>query len=133
MAPLALGAAPEGDPYSLALLLSELVLREAGWNVRNLGPNLPLRSLAEAVADYRPTLVFLAVNYLAERDDFVREYERFYEMATSRQVAVMVGGHALDADLRARLVYAGYAERLAHLSEFARRVGAATDRVPPRT
>ena len=37
--PLALGATTEGDPYVLAGLLGELVLRELGWDVRNLGIN----------------------------------------------------------------------------------------------
>ena len=45
--PLALGATTEGDPYVLAGLLGELVLLELGWRVRNLGINLPLRSLAQ--------------------------------------------------------------------------------------
>ena len=59
--PLALGATTEGDPYVLAGLLGELVLLELGWRVRNLGINLPLRSLAQATIRHRPRLIFVSV------------------------------------------------------------------------
>lgn len=120
--PIALGATPEGDPYTLALLLGELVLREAGWDVRNLGPNLPLASLANAVVEYRPRLVFLSVSHLQDEPQFIEEYTAFYRTAAAHDVAVMLGGRALRTDLRQQLVSAGFGERLAHLAEFARRL-----------
>ena len=126
-APLALGAAPEGDPYSLALMLGELVLREAGWNVRNLGTNLPLQSLGWAVRDHRPRLVFLSVNHLASPTRFARDYLKFSQTAAARGVAVMLGGRALDPELRGQLVAACFGERLAHLEEFARRLFPSSD------
>ena len=52
--PLALGATTEGDPYVLAGLLGELVLREVGWGVRNLGVGPAARSLANAAIRLRP-------------------------------------------------------------------------------
>lgn len=121
-APLALGATPEGDPYILPLLLGELTLREQGWDVRNLGVNLPLRSLGAAVRDYRPALTFLSVNYLTDPDGFVKDYLSFYRSAADAGTAVVLGGRALGPDLRARLVYAGFGDRMAHLAEFARRL-----------
>lgn len=124
---LALGANVEGDPYVIARLLSEMVLRELGWDVRNLGSNLPLRSLAEAVERLRPRLVFLSVNYLADEERFVREYQSFHEKASAVGTAVIVGGQALGPHIRSRLVFASYGERMAHLAEFARRVSL----VPP--
>jgi MerR family transcriptional regulator, light-induced transcriptional regulator len=120
--PFALGATTEGDPYVMAGLLGELVLREIGWKVRNLGVNLPMRSLAHAAIHHRPRLIFLSVSYLKNEDQFVREYRSFYEEATSVGAAVIVGGQALGAELRSRLIYASYGERMAHLSEFARRL-----------
>ena len=53
-APVALGATPEGDIYTLSGLLCELALRDLGWDVVNLGPNLPMASLAKAVRVHRP-------------------------------------------------------------------------------
>lgn len=121
-APVAVGATPEGDFYQIPLHLGELVLREAGWDVRNLGSNLPLKSLARAVHDYRPSLVFLSVSYLADPGRFLRDYQNFFEETSKVGAAVMLGGRALSLDLRARLVYASFGERMSHLAEFARRV-----------
>jgi len=119
-APLALGATPEGDHYTLALLLGELALRQAGWDVRNLGSDLPLGSLARAVHTYRPRLVFLSVNHLAGAGRFLRAYLAFHKDAEAAGTAVVVGGRALGPELRARLPYHSFGERLAHLVEFAR-------------
>lgn len=121
-APVAVGATPEGDFYQIPLHLGELVLREAGWDVRNLGSNLPLKSLARAVHDYRPSLVFLSVSHIPDPARFLRDYQNFFEDTSKVGAAVMLGGRALNLDLRARLVYASFGERMSHLAEFARRV-----------
>lgn len=120
--PLALGATTEGDPYVLPGLLGELVLLELGWRVRNLGVNLPLRSLAQAALRDRPRLIFVSVSYLRDEDQFVREYRSFHESAAAVGAAVIVGGQALGPGLRPRLVFAGHGDRMAHLAEFARRL-----------
>ena len=124
--PLALSATTEGDPYVLSCLLGELVLREMGWDVRNLGVNLPLRSLANATVQYRPKLVFLSINFLRDEDHFIREYLSFYETVAETNAAVIVGGQALDAELRSRLRYTAFGDRMIHLSEFTRQLGSAT-------
>jgi excisionase family DNA binding protein len=124
--PLALGATTEGDPYVLSSLLAELALREMGWEVRNLGVNLPLRSLANATLQYRPKLVVLSINYLRDPDGFVGEYRSFYETATRCGTAVILGGQALVDDLRSRLVYTAFGDRMIILAEFARRLAAVT-------
>jgi len=120
--PLAVGAASDGDPYVSPGLLGELVLREGGWDVRNLGVNLPLTSLAHAVRDYRPRLVFLSISHLEDEERFVRHYTQFFKAAAAGDVAVILGGRALRPEVRARLVYASYGDRMSHLREFARRV-----------
>jgi excisionase family DNA binding protein len=118
--PLAIGATTEGDPYVLSCLLGELLLREQGWQVRNLGVNLPLRSLANAAIEYRPKLIYLSINYVTDEAIFARDFVRFHEDAVAAGAAVIVGGRALGAVLRSRIPYAAYAERMAHLVEFAR-------------
>lgn len=121
-APVALGATPEGDLYTLSGLLCELALRELGWDVVNLGPNLPLASLAKAVRVHRPRLVWLSINHLADPARFVREYSAFHGAASACGAAVCLGGPALDAALRSRLIAASLGDRVAHLAEFARRL-----------
>jgi excisionase family DNA binding protein len=125
--PLALGAATERDPYVLPGLLGELVLLELGWRVRNLGVNLPLRSLAHAAVHHRPRLIFVSVSYLKDEVQFMREYRSFHDEAVAVGAAVIVGGQALGPDLRSRLIYASFGERMAHLAEFARRFSPPAD------
>ena len=119
---LALGATPEGDQYSLSLLSGELTLREVGWDFRNLGPNLPMDSLAKAVKAYRPPLVFLSVSHLSDSASFLQEYGRFYETAAALGAAVVIGGRALDPELRSKLMYTGFGDRMVNLAEFGRRL-----------
>ena len=121
--PLALCTTTEGDPYVLSCLLAELALRELGWDVRNLGVNLPLRSLANATVEYRPKLVVLSINHLPDRDHFIREYLSFYETAVDANAAVILGGQALDEELRSMLRYTAFGDRMIHLAEFARQLG----------
>lgn len=118
--PLAVGAAPEDDPYTLAGLLCELTLRERGWNVINLGANLPLDSLAMATEAHRPRLVWLNISYLDDPNRFVEDYQRFHARVARIGSAILLGGQALDSDLRSRLTASAFGERLTHLAEFAR-------------
>ena len=120
--PIALGASPTGDSYILPRLLAEMIVREAGWDVRNLGGDLPLLSLATATRKYRPRLIFLSISRIDDRPQFINDYAYFYEAASQVNAAVILGGRALDPELRSRLVYASFGDRMAHLSEFARRM-----------
>ncbi|WP_435015427.1 helix-turn-helix domain-containing protein [Tundrisphaera sp. TA3] len=120
--PIAAGSAPEGDIYELPGLLAELTLREGGWDVHNLGVDLPLRSLAAAVRDLKPRLAFLTISHLPRPDHFVQEYAYFYEAAVRADTAIILGGRACDPAIRPRLIYASCGERMTHLAEFARRL-----------
>jgi len=119
---LALGATTEGDFSMIPGLLAELVLLEQGWSVRNLGANLPLRSLANAAREFRPRLIYLSLNHQQDEERFIREYLAFYEAAAELDVAVILGGRALRAELRAQLPYTAFGDRMSHLAEFARRL-----------
>lgn len=120
--PVALGATPEGDLYTISGLLSELTLREMGWDVANLGPNMPLSSFARAVRAYRPSLIWLSVNHLTDVDRFVQDYAHLYKAANDLGAAICLGGGALTPALRTRVLAASFGERIGHLAEFARRL-----------
>lgn len=59
-APLALGCAPEDDPYRLPTQLASMVATEAGLRAVNLGPDTPLAALRHAVAEHRPRLIWVS-------------------------------------------------------------------------
>ena len=119
-APIAIGTAPAGDFYQLPLLLGEMVLRELGWSVNNFGPNLPMSSLAGAIRRVRPGLVFVSVSHLVDEEQFLREFELVTESAEDVNAAVMLGGRALGPGVRAKIVCAGFGDRMAHLAAFAK-------------
>ncbi len=118
--PVAVGAAPEGDPYVLPSLLAQFVLLDAGWEAVNLGPNTPLTSLARAVRELRPRLLWLSVSHLRDGGEFVRAYRDLYRAAERQGVAVAVGGRALAADVRSSIIYTTHGDGLSHLAAFAR-------------
>ncbi|QEH34129.1 B12 binding domain protein [Aquisphaera giovannonii] len=120
--PLAIVAAPGGDPYVLATLLAELVLRESGWDVCNLGVDLPLRSLANAIRPKRPGLVCLSVSTIREPDAFDEEFAAIREAAASVKASVIVGGRGFGPELRSRHADVASGHRMADLADFARRL-----------
>ena len=116
-APVAIGGAPETDPYQLPTSLVELALRERGWNAINLGNNLPLESLIQAVSDYRPRLVWLSVTSVADPGRLIREQNKLAN-SLDPDVAFLVGGRGLDDHLRPKLRYTAHCDSLRHLIEF---------------
>jgi excisionase family DNA binding protein len=119
-APLALGGAPEGDPYLLPTLMAELTLADMGWRTVNIGPNTPVASLFEAVMRHRPRLVWLSVTSMKPHASFFEGYPRLFESAQAKGASVVIGGQGLTATLQDRLVASGFGTRLAHLKAFAR-------------
>ena len=60
-APVALGGTPDSDPYTLATVLVDLVLTQAGWRAQSLGSGLPFETLRRAIEEQRPRLFWLSV------------------------------------------------------------------------
>ncbi|MEO1615403.1 MAG: B12-binding domain-containing protein [Planctomycetota bacterium] len=117
-AKIAVGAAPETDPYQLPSALVELALREAGWNAINLGNDLPLDSLIRAAMDYQPQLVWLSVTAVDDPAKFIREQNKLAD-SLGDDVSLIVGGRALDDRFRPKLRYTAHCDGLRHLVELA--------------
>ena len=117
--PLALGGTLDGDPYTLAVSMAELVLRDVGWNAESLGHRLPFETVRSAVARLRPRLLWLSVTSIRDEPQFVEEMLRLFDVARAHDTAVVVGGRVLNADLRRRLRYSTYCDTYQHLSDFA--------------
>ncbi len=118
--PVAVGAAPEGDPYLLPTLLAQGVLLDAGWEAVNLGPNTPLPSLTKSLKELRPRLLWLSVSYLENKAAFIEPYRELYRVAERQGVAVAVGGQALRGTIRSEIPYTTHGDGLCHLAAFAR-------------
>jgi excisionase family DNA binding protein len=117
-APIAIGAAPAGDQYTLPNQIIELVLRECSWRATNLGSNLPFETIAHAVDTYQPKLLWLSVSHLEDVESFVHEFREFQSRLPA-QMIVVIGGRALNDDLRPRLNYTGHCDNMQQLAAFA--------------
>ena len=117
-APVAIGAATEGDPYTLATSLVSIVLRQNGWRAQSLGNDLPWFTLVEAVRDLKPRLFWLSVSTIEDEANFIRNYLAFFN-AVGTETAVVVGGRAWTSELRSQVRFAAHCDTLSHLEAFA--------------
>ncbi len=116
-APLALGATPAGDPYRLPTMLVELVLLENGWKAMSLGTGLPFATLRAAIIENQPRLFWLSATTIGDPARFLAEYRQFYD-EFGDQMAIVVGGQAITAELRRQMQYAAYCDTMQHLESF---------------
>ncbi len=99
-APLAIGGSAEDDPYVLPAAMVDLCLREAGWRTQALGTGIPLPSLCAALEEIRPDLFWLSVSAAPQRERLVGGWARLQAQAAALGTATVLGGRALDAELR---------------------------------
>ncbi|MCA9266412.1 MAG: helix-turn-helix domain-containing protein [Planctomycetales bacterium] len=117
-APLALGATPECDPYTLPTKFVECVLRQHGWDAHSLGSRIPFTSLTQAAKTRQPRLMWISTSHIEDEPKFVAEFRQFYNVV-KEITAVVVGGRGFHESLRRQLEYAAYCDNLQHLEAFA--------------
>lgn len=119
--PIAIGGAVEGDQYSLATTMAELVLRDAKWNAMSLGDDLPLDTFGAAIKQKRPKLLWMSCSHLRSVPDFLTGYHRLYD-EFGLDVAFVVGGRALTDEIRQQMKYAAFCDNMQHLEAFAQTI-----------
>lgn len=96
----ALLAAPAGELHTVALQMIENLLRDAGYTVLMLGPDVPQGALAEAAARHEPDVVCMTATMPDVSDRVmlaIHEVERGWPGA-----GYVIGGNGLSARLRPR-------------------------------
>lgn len=116
---LALGATIEGDPYTLAPTMAEIVLRGSGWNAVSLGSSLPFSSLTKAIHENQPGLFWLSVSNIDPAMNFLAEFHKLSQICLDSGIALVVGGRALTDELRRQMVYSAYCDTMQQLESFA--------------
>ncbi len=116
---LAIGATITGDNYKLPSAMAELTLRAARYQTQNLGTSLPIRSLVRAVQDLHPQIFWLSVSHLVEYETFIEEFAMLAAACAESGTVLIVGGRALTAELRSKLVYSAYCDTMQQLNALA--------------
>ena len=94
----ALLAAPAGELHTVALQMNANLLRDAGYTVLMLGPDVPPGALAEAAARHEPSVICLTATMPDASDRVmlaIREVERGWPGA-----GWVLGGRGLSVRLR---------------------------------
>ncbi|HUS30002.1 MAG TPA: helix-turn-helix domain-containing protein [Kofleriaceae bacterium] len=115
-APLAIGAAPEDDPYILPAFLATMVTTGAGLRTVNLGADTPLSALEQAVHHHRPRLVWMSAT-APINSARARSIQRYFDSLDSTTTVIVGGRHGRALAGRSRNVR--YLDTLSELSSVA--------------
>jgi excisionase family DNA binding protein len=118
--PLALGAAPEGDWTLLPSLLAELILLDLGWQVVNLGPNTPWESLAKAIGELQPKLVWVSASHCPDAAGLPGRLQALIRQVQRLGGTVILGGRGFPPEVKAQFPAELFGERLSDLARLAR-------------
>lgn len=116
---VALGGTISGDHYELPSAMAELVLRSCGYDAQNLGTSIPATEFAQAIHDLRPHLFWLSVSHLTDETRFVDDFAQISAACAAVGASLVVGGRALNQDVRLKLAYSAYCDTMKHLEKFA--------------
>lgn len=86
-------ACAPGEMHQIGLITLVVMLRWRGWDIKYLGPDLPLERLAEALLPIRPQIVMFSANRLETAANLV-EIPAFLERFPSPQPVIVLGGQA---------------------------------------
>lgn len=89
---LALGGAPEGDPYFIPSLCVSTVLMSEGYQTVNLGPQTPFESIVRAVDQYRPSVIWLCISSKKLPRQFNKQFDLFLSEMGIKNIQVLIGG-----------------------------------------
>jgi MerR family transcriptional regulator, light-induced transcriptional regulator len=89
-APVAIGGAPEGDPYLLPSLMAATVLAAEGMRAVNLGADTPASALQHAARHHHPLLVWISISAPLAPDRAGELAAAIHDL--TRSTVVVVGG-----------------------------------------
>lgn len=96
-APIALGGAPEGDPYLLPSMIAGTVLAECGYRDMNFGPDTPLELLAEEAQAKKARIVWLSVKGISDRAKLRTKIHDLSTRLETLGVSLVIGGSGVES------------------------------------
>lgn len=118
--PLALGGTLDGDPYTIATSLAELVLRDIGWRAQSLGNMLPFEAIRSSIIEKQPKLFWISVTTIRDPHRFVADFNLLFDVAQSVGTSLVAGGQGLTTEIRQQIRYSHFSDNYGHLESFGR-------------
>lgn len=123
-APVALGGAPEGDPYQLPTMLAGAVLAECGFKEVDYGPQVPLALLAAEAKAAGARLVWLSVTCAPDPAALLTSVRKLARALADSRIELIVGGRAAAACAPRELPNVAFGSTLGELASRAAAVRA---------
>ncbi|HEU4712547.1 MAG TPA: B12-binding domain-containing protein [Pyrinomonadaceae bacterium] len=109
----------EGDLHELPIHLAEIIFESEGWDISNLGPNTPLFTLRDMVAQKKPDLVCISARSIVDLDRATTEYAQLRRIVEKINGTTVLGCEAFrDPNLRQRFPAEFYAQSFEGLATF---------------
>jgi excisionase family DNA binding protein len=128
--PVAIGGAPEGEPYTLSSLMAATVLMESGYRDVNLGATTPIEAFRKAVLDHRPRLVWISVSTDEGRATLFRSIVPLAEFIMQQGAKLVIGGRAVAGHRPPDGTPAHVVASMSELAAFARALRVSTRKHP---
>ncbi len=134
-APVAIGGAPEDDPYILPSIMAATICASHQFDVINLGPATPLNLLVDAARCHKAKVVWVSISMCRQGSRLGEELRRDAEHLSRRGVRMIVGGRAVPASLTRDGRHLEVLSSMVELGAFARglRVAIESPQIPVRT
>ena len=91
-APLAMGGAPQGDPYQLPSLMAGSILAEAGFRDVNFGANTPVELLGKEAVARGARLIWLSISAHQESKTLRVAIRKLAGLLAKKRVDLVLGG-----------------------------------------
>ena len=95
--PLAIGGAPQADPYQLPTMMAAAVLAEAGFRDINFGPNTPIELLANEAIERNARLVWLSVSAEPDQKPLRAAIKQLAGTLAKHRIDLVLGGRFSSA------------------------------------
>jgi len=92
--PLAIGGAPEKDPYVLPALMATTVLADLGFETVNLGPNTPLEVLTDSAVEMKADSVWIALTSPLPKAAVEQAVTKLSKRLRRPRVPIVLGGRS---------------------------------------
>lgn len=96
-APLAIGGAPQDDPYQIPTMMAAATLAEAGFRDINFGPNTPVELLAHEAIDRKARLVWLSISTEQDPKPLRTAIKKLAGELARHQIDLILGGRFSNA------------------------------------